>query len=170
MKSKLTGYEKERIIDALLALISNKCDVSKYDNTLKESYADIIKKDESGSLLILNDFYVDDTTKEKIVSYSDEDLGRYVSSNYRELLISDLGHNTSYNIDQNLYNVNYDNLVKNGTLVFMVKLSINMNIKGIMIKFSKFKRELEKIETELQIKLGIPVRILHKEEYIKKNN
>ena len=168
MKVKLSGKEKDKILDCLLIMFAHKLDVKRIDEELMKNYGELIHREENGCLEIINDFYVEDTVEDSIGKYSEDDLIKYVVNNYKKLFISNLGKDTLYNIENKRLGIKFDELIKNGTLVFMLSIIVDLNNSGIMGKSIKLKENLKKIEKDFSDKLDLDVRILIKEKIIKK--
>lgn len=169
MKIKLNKSEKEKMLDTFILFLTNKVDTNKYDALLHDKYGDIIVN-QNGCLEILNDFYLDEDKYQTFGSLSESDLLKFVEDNYKSFFISNLDINARYDAVKGK-NIQYDNLVKNGTLVFMLDCTADFNVVNakVLTTINKLNDSLAIIEKEFAEKLGIPVRILHREKYIKKN-
>ena len=170
MKKMLEKSDRNKILTPYSKYVFDICNTDVYEKYLGDNFGDILLKTDNKYLTIINDFYIEDDFADKFNNLSAEELSKYVENNYKDLVISNSGLNTKYNIEKNKFNINFDNLVKNGSLVLCLRCVIDFNVVGskAMSIINKFEDYIKVMEQEMSNKLDITVKIIHRDNYIRK--
>ena len=170
MQNNIINEEKIIIIQALTSYVNKRCNLHKYEEYIQDNFNGICKKGESNYYLnIINNFYMnEDEYKVFKECLNNNIIDKYISENYKKMLLINANYNYSYYINMNNSDIDENNYVKNGTLVFGINrvLDYRIDIKQRLMTMKKLDEYLKKIEEEMSTLLYVNVRILYHDSII----
>ena len=165
MKIKLNKEENEICLKCLGDYLDKYCNIKQHEEKMHNIFNRILKPYGNGRYLkIINEFYIDDVEygvlKEHIMKKT---ILNYIEIKYKKLLIINDDINEMYYVNTNNNDINTDNIVQNGTLIFRLQrvLNFNSNIKERKKIIRQLNNYVKLTEKKLSTELNVPVRILY---------
>lgn len=174
MVNSLKNDEKKAVITSLIKYVNIRCNLIQYEEYIQNNFSAICKKNTLNCFLeIINDFYMNKDNYVVFKNYlTNNSIDKYIKDNFKKLLLIDDDENFKYHICMNNININRDNFVKNGSLVFKINriIDYNIDIKERLMIIKQLDEYLKKIEKQMSTILYVNVRVLYNDTIIPPQN